>query len=121
VFPREQFWEHLLPMPISELPEAFPELRDQARRIRHQRDRTQPELRDLVRMIRNSFAHFSLETEAHQGRISRLVLSNRNPAGHVTWQMRISVLELREFVEWFARGVIDSSLLDCPIEEIKVA
>jgi hypothetical protein len=78
------------------------------------------EFQTLIRLLRNSVAHFGIQTNSRTGMIEALILSNRN-RGQINWQILIPIHELREFVEWFARGIIDSSLLDRPIEEIKVA
>lgn len=120
VFPREEFWTYFTITSLDELPEQFPTLRQQKHRIIIARHETS-EFQALVRLMRNSFAHFGVETNAHTGQIEALILTNRNPSGRVTWQMRIRIAEMRAFVDWFAHGIMDSSLLSMPIQEIKIA
>lgn len=112
IFPREGFWVHLSARPLHTLPPEFQTLR-RATRAR--------DLRQLIRLMRNSFAHFNVKTHSFMGQIDSLVLTNLNDQKQITWEMEITVDELRAFVDWFAYGIIDSTLLDRSIESIQVA
>lgn len=112
IFPREGFWVHLSARPLHTLPPEFETLR-RATRAR--------DLRQLIRLMRNSFAHFNVKTRSFMGQIDSLVLTNLNDQKQITWEMEITVDELRAFVDWFAYGIIDSTLLDRSIESIQVA
>jgi len=51
-------------------------------------------LRDLVRLLRNSVAHFNVEFVAPQGEIERVILSNKCNCGNVTWRASLSLDDL---------------------------
>jgi hypothetical protein len=112
IFPREEFWVYLSQRPLNTLPPEFQTLQ----RAPHARD-----LRQLIRLMRNSFAHFNVEAHSFMGQIDVIVLTNVSNHKQVTWQMEIAVDELRAFVAWFAHGIMDSSLLSTPIQQIRIA
>lgn len=60
-------------------------------------------LRDLVRLLRNSVAHFNVEFVAPHGEIDGVILSNKCNCGNVTWRASLSLHDLelitRKFVD----------------------
>jgi hypothetical protein len=115
VFPKETFWNHLKPMKFEEIPNCPFKKHENA-----------PNLRELIRLMRNSFSHFNLEIKAQEDKpdedyIYAIEMYNINKQEKETWRDRVTVFELQEFIEWFIAGVIDSSLLDIPIEKIEAA
>jgi hypothetical protein len=111
VFPKETFWDHLKPIALSEIPKKVNPFNDEDNSI---------DLRQLIRLIRNSFAHFNLDIKAGANYIYAIEMHNRSRNGKINWQCTVSVFKLRKFIEWFIKGIIDSSLLDIPVDQIKV-
>lgn len=106
IFPKETFWENLKDLPLNEIP------------LKLSRHATPKNFKDLIRLMRNSFSHFNLELYPENEEIYAIRMFNINKQGHKTWQATITIHQLREFVIWFAKGIVDSSLLVKPIEEI---
>jgi hypothetical protein len=111
VFPKEAFWDHLRPIPLSEIP---PEI------CPFKPHHDAPNLQKLIRLMRNGFSHFNLQIKADAQYIYAIQMHNQRN-GKKTWEDTVTVFELRKFIEWFIKGIIDSSLLDGPIEKIDAA
>lgn len=109
VFPKETFWNHLKPIKFDKIPNCP-----------FKQHRNAPDLRELIRLIRNGFSHFNLDIKADgAGYIYAIEMFNINKSGTETWRDTVTVFELRKFIEWFIKGIIDSSLLNIPIDKIE--
>lgn len=65
-------------------------------------------LRDLIRLLRNSIAHFNVEFTETNGEIDGVVLSNKcSQCQEITWRARLSLYELEEVADRFIRLILD--------------
>lgn len=118
VFPKEEFWNNIKREPLANIPYTT--------RINIRQDTYTDrctDLRTLVRHIRNSISHFGIEFVADRNYISRIEMSDelidrKNGKVIAQWTAEMSVFDLRDFAVWFIEGIIDSTLLEIPIEKI---
>lgn len=98
VFPREHYMDNIPDIPLSTLVEqGWPDIRTTHGKL------PQNTLKQLMRMLRNSIAHFNVEFLAHEDRqITGLRVWNTKDK-QITWQAELTINDLRtisiKFVE----------------------
>lgn len=81
VFPKEKFWDHLKPMKFDEIPNCP-----------FNKHQNAPNLRELIRLMRNGFSHFNLNINANEdGYIYSIEMFNINKSGKETWRDTVTV------------------------------
>lgn len=106
VLPKEHFYESIPTTSLEELrDDDWPEsvLSGHAKAPKH--------LRDLVRLLRNSIAHFNIEFVDEKGEIECVVLSNKCNCGNVTWRASLSLADL----EFITEGIVELILAECAL------
>jgi hypothetical protein len=104
VFPKEEFWDTISPIPLSEIPSI--------QKLVIRRDTYEEpcdDLKILIRHIRNSVSHFSLEFRNDKNYISGIEM--RDEYKGQEWRAEISIFDLRDFVVWFVKKIIDGSVM----------
>lgn len=90
VFPKETFWKRLKPMKFEEIPNCP-----------FQKHENAPNLKELIRLIRNGFAHFNLLIkDGENGYIHTIEMFNVHRDEEM-WRAEVTVFQLRGFIEWF--------------------
>jgi hypothetical protein len=101
VLPKEHYYASIPTTPLEELRAdgwPAPVLDGEFKRPKH--------LRDLVRLLRNSVAHFNIEFVAPQGEIKGVILSNKCNCGKVTWSASLSINELEQITRRFIELIL---------------
>jgi hypothetical protein len=104
VFPQQRYIDRIPEMPIAELAGngwPIPEVVGDYPQV--------PNLRQLVRMLRNAVAHCNLEFEPGVGdEIEALTVWNTEPrTGKVTWKARLTVADLDAITTRFVALLLD--------------
>lgn len=105
VLPKEHYYERIPTTSLNQLrADGWPDpvLSGEFKAPKH--------LRDLVRLLRNSIAHFNIEFATSQGEICGVVLSNKCNCGKVTWKATLSLDDLEQIIRKF----VDLILKDAP-------
>jgi len=96
VLPKERYYESIPTTPLEQLRAdgwPAPVLDGEFKSPKH--------LRDLVRLLRNSVAHFNVEFVAPTGEIKGVILSNKCNCGNVTWRASLSLDDLEQITSKF--------------------
>jgi len=105
VFPKEEFWDTILPIPLKDIP-SFQKI--------HVRCDTYKEkcndLKTLIRHMRNSISHFRIEFRDDKNYVSHIAMSDQHNGQD--WQAEMSVFDLREFVVWFIKEIVDGQVME---------
>ena len=96
MFPKEAVYNSIPTTPLSRFTGAkFP-------KILHG-DLPEDNLRELIRYLRNGFAHYNVNFENYDNQIKGLYIWNVTPDGTVDWVAYISIVDLRGLLELAAR------------------
>lgn len=104
VFPQQKYVEGIPQTPLSELAaRGWP-----IPRIVGEYPQA-PNLRELVRMLRHSIAHFNIMFKSDKdGQINGLTLWNINPrTGNMTWQAELTVTEIESLARRFVKLLLN--------------
>jgi HEPN pEK499 p136 len=96
VLPKEHYYESIPTTSLDDLrQQGWPEpvLEGEFKKPKH--------LRDLLRLLRNSVAHFNVEFTETDEQIDGVILSNKCNCGKTTWQARLTLAELEEITKRF--------------------
>lgn len=96
VLPKEHYYNNIPTTPLEQLRTdgwPAPVLDGEFKSPKH--------LRDLVRLLRNSVAHFNVEFVAPTGEIEGVILSNKCNCGNVTWRASLSLDDLEQITSKF--------------------
>lgn len=107
VFPKEEFWDTISPIPLSDIPSI--------QKMVIRRDTYKDpcnDLKTLIRHIRNSLSHFRIEFRNDKNYISRIEMSDEYNGQQ--WSAEMSIFDLRDFVVWFVTGIVDGSVMKSP-------
>ncbi len=108
VFPRENFLDRIPEIPLAELKQrGWPQIRE----ITTEESSDPPEnLRELVRYLRNSIAHFNIKFRPENGVIRGITVWNIK-GGKKNWTANLNLEELREFTLKFVELLGDEELV----------
>lgn len=101
VLPRERYIESIPAVPLEQLRrEGWPEpvLSGEFADV--------SDLRDLIRVLRNSIAHFNIEFIADSGEIDGVRLANRH-RGSIRWRATLTLEDLEEITSRFAAIILE--------------
>lgn len=101
VLPKEHYYQSIPKTPLAQLrQEGWPEsvLSGDCDPPQH--------LRDLIRLLRNSIAHFNIEFTESDGQIDGVVLSNRRD-NKTTWKAKLSLDELVKITNRFVDLILN--------------
>lgn len=104
VFPQQQYLDRIPETPIADLASSgcpIPEVLGDYPQV--------PNLRQLVRMLRNAITHYNLKFEPGVGNeIKALTVWNTEPrTGKVTWKARLTVADLDAITTRFVALLLD--------------
>lgn len=95
VLPKERYYDSIPETPIEELrSQGWPEP------LLGGAFNTPANLREVLRMLRNSIAHFNVDFINYDGQISGVRLSNKN-RGQITWTATLSLADLEDITRRF--------------------
>jgi hypothetical protein len=95
VLPKEHYYQSIPTTPLEQLrKEGWPEP------VLSGNLKAHSDLRDLIRLLRNSVAHFNIEFTESGGHIDGVVLSNKRD-GKTTWKAALSLTELEDITDRF--------------------
>lgn len=97
VFPQQKYIETIPETPLAELEQrGMPRIRMTVGASKCET------LRQLVRYLRNSIAHFNVEFKNDESfEIAGLVVWNKNPRGYINWKAYLPIDDVRSIIEIF--------------------
>lgn len=113
VFPKEEFWDYIRPVPIANVPHA-----DKIRTLTNESKTIPADLKALVEVLKHSVAHFNITFKRNDRStyIEDIVIWNEYPKGNIKWKAEATVFDLWDFVVVFASGIADGSYLNLPVD-----
>ncbi|MFG0293477.1 MAG: HEPN family nuclease [Phycisphaerales bacterium JB050] len=103
VLPKEHYYKRIPTTSLDELrTDGWPEtvLSGEFEAPKH--------LRDLVRLLRNSIAHFNIEFITSQNKICGVILANKCNCGRVTWRAELSLNDLEKITRKFVELILEN-------------